>query len=204
MRKKKKFAFVTVSVFIFLLGMGYYTFTRGNPNLEKSVGDVVDEFNGVKVYFNGGVGNVVNRNTSADGYNLGLKYQCVEFVKRYFYERYQHKMPDSYGHAKSFYNTQLKSGAMNKSRGMYQFANGSKIKPKEDDLIVFDGTLINSYGHVAIISEVTDTDIEITQQNPGPFGKSRIRLPLINNSDDTWKIDQGDVLGFLRMPSNMQ
>lgn len=203
MKKRKSIAFFVAATLLFLFGIGYYTFTRGNPNLERNIGDVVDELNGVKVYYNGGVGNVVERNTSPDGYNIGLKYQCVEFVKRYFYERYQHKMPDAYGHAKSFYNNQLKTGSMNTSRGMYQFANGSTTKPMVDDLIVFDGTAWNQYGHVAIISDVSDQDIEITQQNPGPFGESRIRLPLVKKSADTWSIDREDTLGFLRMPENM-
>jgi hypothetical protein len=56
------------------------------------------------VYYNGGVANVVGRNVSVDGYNLGLKYQCVEFVKRYYYQHLGHKMPDTYGHAKDFFD----------------------------------------------------------------------------------------------------
>ncbi len=48
------------------------------------VGDKVDSLNGVYVYYNSNVGNVSGRNLASDGYNLGLKYQCVEFVKRYY------------------------------------------------------------------------------------------------------------------------
>ncbi len=52
-----------------------------NPSLE--IGQEIDQLNGVQVYYNGGVDTVTGRNTTPDGYNLGLKYQCVEFVKRY-------------------------------------------------------------------------------------------------------------------------
>ncbi len=75
-----------------------------NPNPSFSIGKTLDSFNNVAVYYNGSVENIVERNTTPDGYNLGLKYQCVEFVKRYYYEYYHHKMPDSYGNAIDFYD----------------------------------------------------------------------------------------------------
>ncbi len=73
-----------------------------NPNFE--IGQKVDSLNGVVVYYNGGVNHVADRNVTKDGYNLGLKYQCVEFVKRYYYEYFHHKMPDNYGNAKDFFD----------------------------------------------------------------------------------------------------
>lgn len=36
----------------------------------------------VAIYFNGGVNMSQGRNLTIDGYNLGIRYQCVEFVKR--------------------------------------------------------------------------------------------------------------------------
>ncbi len=51
----------------------------------NDIGSIIDEFNGVAVYYNHNVGNVSGRNLAPDGYNLGLKYQCVEFVKRYYF-----------------------------------------------------------------------------------------------------------------------
>ena len=131
------------------------------------VGDKVDSLNGVYVYYNNNVGNVDGRNMTADGYNLGLKYQCVEFVKRYYYEHFDHKMPDSYGHAKDFYQKGVADGTYIKTRNLVQHSNPSKTKPKVNDLVVYDATAFNKYGHVAIISKVTDSKIEIIQQNPG-------------------------------------
>lgn len=136
------------------------------------------------------------RNT-VDGYNLGLKYQCVEFVKRYYYKHLQHKMPDSYGHAKDFFDKTLRDGQKNKPRGLTQYTNPSQTKPKINDIIIFDGTVFNRYGHVAIISNVTDNEIEIIQQNPGQFGKSREQITLIG-INGKWKINNGRILGWLR------
>lgn len=87
-----------------------------NWNSKHEVGDIVDNFNGVNIYYNGGVSNSEGRNLSADGYNIGIKYQCVEFVKRYYYEYLNHKMPDAYGNAIDFYDKALKDGSINVKR----------------------------------------------------------------------------------------
>jgi hypothetical protein len=173
------------------------------PGLPKktqaNIGEVVDEFNGVKVFYNGSVDHVAGRNRAPDGYNLGLKYQCVEFVKRYYYERLGHKMPNSYGHAKDFFNGALKDGQRNADRGLIQFSNPSKSKPKAEDLLVFDGWMGNPFGHVCIISRVGEDELEIVQQNPGVWGSSRERYGL-SFEDGKWEIESGRILGWLRRP----
>jgi surface antigen len=169
-----------------------------NPNPQYEVGQALDSLNGVKVYYNGGVGHTGERNVSEDGYNIGLKYQCVEFVKRYYYEYYHHKMPDSYGNAKDFFDNSVKDGQISKKRDLIQFTNPSKSKPTIGDLVIFDGTAGNPYGHVAIISNTTSQTIEIIQQNPGPFASSRVILGLDSNSNG-FKIQETRLLGWLRM-----
>lgn len=163
------------------------------------VGDKVDEFNGVAVYYNGKVSHSSGRNTAPNGYNLGLKYQCVEFVKRYYFEVYHHEMPNSFGNAKDFFNSKYPDGTLNKERGLLQFANGSISKPKVGDLLVFDKTKWNRFGHVAIVSDVREDEIEIIQQNPGPFGRSRTSINLMQVAN-AWRLDHEKVLGWLRMP----
>ncbi|MEW6208463.1 MAG: CHAP domain-containing protein [Acidobacteriota bacterium] len=164
---------------------------------ESSAGRKVDELNGVAVYYNGSVDNVSGRNVTRDGYNLGLKYQCVEFVKRYYYEHLDHRMPDSYGHAKDFFDEAIGDGEWNSRRALFQFTNGSRSRPSPDDLIVFGPTAFNPYGHVAIISKVSDSDIEIVQQNPGPLASSRDRFS-IEQRDGRWFIRNSRALGWLR------
>jgi hypothetical protein len=119
-------------------------------------------YEGVRVYTNRGV--IENkRHLTKDGYNLGLKWQCVEFVKRFYYEYYNHKMPNSYGHAITFYNPNIKSGNLNKDRNLIQIKNNGINIPSVNDIIVMD--LNNYYGHVAIVSKVAEDYIEIVQQN---------------------------------------
>lgn len=170
------------------------------PTVEDAeVGKVLDQYKGVDIYYNGLVKNVSGRNTTSDGYNLGLKYQCVEFVKRFYYEVYNHKMPNSYGHAREFFNKSLSDGDFNKERAMFQFNNRSNEKPKVDDLLVFGAAPFNKYGHVAVVSKVASDHIEIAQQNPGKGNPSRSKYGL-NQSSGKWHVDNEYVSGWLRMP----
>ena len=65
--------------------------------------DSIDELEDVEIFYNGSIRHIENRNVTKDGYNLGLRWQCVEFVKRFYLKFFNHKMPDSYGHAKDFF-----------------------------------------------------------------------------------------------------
>jgi surface antigen len=106
-------------------------------------------------------------------------------------------MPDSYGHAKDFFDNTLKDGQISKKRDLTQYRNPSFKKPKVDDLLIFKGTKFNKYGHVAIVSRVTEKEIEIIQQNPGPRSKSRVTFQL-DKKDGKWQIRNKGILGWLR------
>lgn len=178
---------------------GYWCFVNINLNWNRSIGEVVDEYHGVKVYYNGGVNHVEERNVTDDGYNLGLKYQCVEFVKRFYFEYYDHRMPDAYGHAKTFFDTSLHDGELNSARNLLQYSNGSTTKPAEGDILVFDGYILNRFGHVAIVSKCGEDEIEMIQQNPGPFQSSREQYKL-KCDGKKFLIDHPRLLGWLHKP----
>ncbi|MDP4179158.1 MAG: ElyC/SanA/YdcF family protein, partial [Bacillota bacterium] len=92
------------------------------------VGTKVDSYKGVNVYNNGKDYSQNNgKNYSKDGYYYGYKWQCVEFIKRFYYEANGHKMPDVYGNAKDFFDTNIKQGGFNKNRGLYQYKNGDNV-----------------------------------------------------------------------------
>lgn len=191
-------------IIVLLFGLSYPIYRlakKVNPNTKFEVGQKLDSLNGVYVYYNGGIDNVEERNTSPDGYNIGLKYQCVEFVKRYYFEYYKHKMPDSYGNAKDFFSISVKDGELNKQRNLIQFTNPSSIKPEVGDLIIMDGHAGNPYGHVAIVSKAQGASLEIIQQNPGPFASSRVEYSL-DSTIGKWFIGNNRILGWLRMNTN--
>ncbi len=169
-----------------------------NNKYSIEIGTAVDSLNGIPVFFNGEIGHVQERNIAANGYNIGLKWQCVEFVKRYYFEHLNHAMPDAFGNAKDFYNKNLPDASYNEQRALVQYENPSLKKPQVDDIIVFDGHLGNRYGHIAIISVVSENKIEIIQQNPGPNDPSREELKL-EFENGRWHVLHKRCLGWMRI-----
>jgi len=167
-------------------------------DLEKStihyknhiIGEPIDELNKVKVYYNGD--NILQSQGkhNVDGYYCGKKWQCVEFIKRYYFLHLKHEMPNGYGHASSFFNNNLKDNSFNSARGLKQFKNPSSTKPKVDDIIVWGG----KYGHVAIVSKVANNKIEVIQQNVGLETRMEYLLEKINGK---YVLD-GGISGWLR------
>jgi hypothetical protein len=129
----------------------------------QRIGRGLDRHQGVLVYDNGLLFfQSHGKHFSPDGYYFGQKWQCVEFIKRYYFQAKGHRMPDVMGHAKSFFEEPLADGALNQRRGLVQFHNGSTDQPRPDDLMVFNDT---RYGHVVIVTEVASNSVEVIQQN---------------------------------------
>lgn len=180
---------LAVTLFLVLL----FKITRNT----EPIGTPIDSINGVKIYYNGSIKHVSGRSLGPNQYNFGLKYQCVEFVKRYYYEHLHHKMPDTYGHAKDFFIPNLADGAFNSQRALTQYRNPSQAQPQVNDLLVYAPTLFNPYGHVAIVAEVQPNAVEIVQQNPGRWGRSRQRYQL-SQENGQWLVHKKRILGWLR------
>ena len=196
---RKRPAWRKLLLALLLIAGAYWVATNCNINPFRTVGEVVDSLDGVDVHYNGGVNHTSGRNLGKDGYNIGLRYQCVEFVKRYYHERFDHEMPDAYGHARDFFERDLPDGARNERRALLQFVNGGSGKPEAGDIVVYAPWLLNRFGHVAIVSHADSHSVEIVQQNPGPFGKSRETYQL-TESEGKWRIDHRRILGWLRLP----
>jgi surface antigen len=195
----KKFILLSLTI-IGTAALVFFLYKKNERSSHKvyNIGDPLDSINHVVIYYNGGMNNVSERNTSPDGYNIGLKYQCVEFVKRYYYQYYKHKMPNAYGNAIDFFNKDLKDGELNVDRDLIQYSNPSKSKPQVGDLIIMDATWSNKYGHVVIVSKVTEDEVEIIQQNAGNPDHPRDVFDL-ESDDGLWEIDHSRILGWLRI-----
>ena len=159
------------------------------------IGEVIDSYNGINVYYNGDQNNVFGRNVTYDNYNLGLKYQCVEFVKRFYYIHYGHKMPYTYGHAKDLFNESLPDRKYNPQRGLYQFINGSVYRPLPGDILVFDANPTNPYGHAGIVTLSKDNRLEIIHQN---VGQATRELLFVTEIEDRFFVAAPDIKGWMR------
>lgn len=198
MNRKRRSWLIAAAGILLAVALGWHFSKDVNPNLAHKIGDPIDSLDGVVVYYNGMVAHCGERTIGSGGYNIGIRYQCVEFVKRYYYEHFNHKMPDAYGNAKDFFDRAIPDGALNAKRDLLQFTNPGKAKPQHGDLVIFDGHPGNSFGHVAIVSNVTASGVTIIQQNPGPFAPSRVTFPL-DSSGGKFHIGQDRLLGWLRM-----
>ena len=189
-----------ICVLLILMTITYLALTKMDLNLKYDVGDPIDSLDGVTVFYNGGIDNVTERNETKDGYNIGLSYQCVEFIKRYYLEHYKHKMPNSYGNAKNFFDKSLKDGQYNENRGLYQYTNGSMSLPQKGDILVYDSSLFNWYGHASIVSTVNKQamELEVIQQNAGPFSSPRNKFS-IDKKDNKIYIHNSHILGWLSL-----
>lgn len=139
-------------------------------------------YNGVRVYnFLESTGERVVQ----EDYNVGIKGQCVEFVKRYYYQIYNHKMPNTYGDAKDFYDPSVCDGCYNEDRGLVQ--HSSDYTPEKGDIVIFKPTEINPYGHIAIVGGVYKDIVLIYQQNSLSF------VSVVHKDSDS-------VMGWLSRP----
>lgn len=158
MSSKRKNKVLVLIIVILILSVGGFLLRD-----RSLIGKKIDSYKNVNVYYNGIIyTRAYGENYSNDGYFYGQKWQCVEFVKRFYFMAKNHRMPDVWGNAKDFFDDKLPQGELNNQRGLIQYKNGGNVKPAPDDLIVFTDT---KFGHVAIVTKVTSDNIEVIQQN---------------------------------------
>lgn len=199
MKQNKKILLICITCALLLIG--YFVFRavkKSNPNPDYTIGQVLDSLNGVYVYYNGTIENVEEENIAKDGYKIGLKYQSQEFVKRYYYEKYKHKMPNVAGNPEDFFDSKIADGELNPKRDLLQFTNPSFSLPSVGDILILKKNKDFAHGHIAIVSNVYDGALEVIQQNAGPFKSSRALFGY-GDFGNKYKIDNKDVLGWLRI-----
>lgn len=95
-------------------------------------------------------------NNSVGGVTTGLKWQCVEFVRRYYLQIFGIDLRSMHtGNANTWYNNAGKMKLAN-------YPNGSKSRPQVRDILVSSG---GPSGHVAIVKSVSDTQVCVVEQN---------------------------------------
>jgi len=186
--KRKLYGFL----FLTVLSIVGFSFALADDN---KIGEGIDNYKGVAIY-NNGSNFTANHGTnySSDGYYFGEKWQCVEFVKRFYYVVKGHSMPNVFGNAKDFFNEAIPQGGVNEDRGLIQYKNCGDVPPKVNDILVFtDGR----YGHVAIVTKVNKDLIEIVQQNC--FEKTRESLKLFLKMGSCIVGEKRKPAGWLRL-----
>jgi len=194
-------------IFLVLLGLavaagvgGLTLWESGNrgvvlPWRAPEVGEILDSHRDVPIYYNGKMAYQSHgSHSSADGYYYGKTWQCVEYVKRFYFDAKGHRMPNVWGNARDFFNPDVPHGELNADRNLLQFSNGGDSAPQVDDLVVFR---YGSYGHVAIVSGVGEDYVEMVQQNVGTT--ARDRWTLVRQGDNFQIGGSNPPAGWLRL-----
>ena len=136
-----------------------------------------------------------NKDTT-NNYDTGMTWQCVEYVDRYYWEVYGKQITEPACDAKYYFT---KAG----DKGLTPYSNKGSEPPQPGDILVSD---YGTYGHVAIVREVTENKVYVIHQN---F--------LENESDNNYAISYDknknyvspfnhdgrySVVGWLRLPGN--
>jgi len=95
-------------------------------------------------------------------YYYGQKWQCVEFVKRFYDQALNHRMPHVWGHARDYFDASLDSGKLNVKRDLLQIRNDGSAAPEVNDILVFSDS---RYGHLAIVTAIYTDAVQVIQQN---------------------------------------
>lgn len=120
-------------------------------------GTALGSYNNITNYSNGNGGYVSNEYNYVNGTNTGMKWQCVEFVNRYYLVYYNQNIRIAGQNAVDYYPN---AG----NRGLISYPNGGTTSPALGDLLCFSGGNPN-YGHVAIVREIGSNYLKVIQQN---------------------------------------
>jgi hypothetical protein len=180
-----------ISIF-FMCACSYQGGCSTDPS--PQCGDILETFNGVDVRYNDGFNSCESgRHLSPSGYSYGLKWQCVEFVRRYYEQALGHEMPQRWGNADGYFQTGLAHGGLNEDRNLVQYNNGEREKPQVGDLLVFPDWVVG-FGHVSIVAEVKNNQVTTVQQN---LSTARY-VHSLEEKNGRWTIGN-DCAGFLRI-----
>jgi surface antigen len=161
---------------------------------------------GVPGYYNGSTESETwGSHFSVDGYYYGEKWQCVEYVRRYYRDALKHDILKK-GNAETWFTSGLEDGATTfDSLIQYAYAgrgtrreddDGFSVQPKKGDILVLQ---TGTYGHVAIVSEASDTMVKIAQQNVHDDGFVS-EVAMKETATGKWRFSERQPMALLRKP----
>jgi YVTN family beta-propeller protein len=156
---------------------------------QSPCGTELGQYRSVPAYSNGQFQGSGNSCETSGSY--GLRYQCVEYVKRFYDVALGINTSGWRGNGVEYYDSASQ-------KGLERFDNGDSTPPAPDDIVVFSG---GTYGHVAIITSVTQHEVTIIEQNFSPTGRATLQLTNTNGNYSIAPRGHYRVLGWLRRPS---
>lgn len=112
-----------------------------------------------------------------NGIYTGIKYQCVELARRYYLIKYGLLFEEVRG-AKDIMNLQTIYHMENKRYVQWPTYMNTGL-PMVGSLLIWDASEQFSYGHVAIVTGITQKYVEVIEQN---YGTGRRQIPIENGN----------------------
>lgn len=152
-------------------------------------GDTIGVYCGVVAYSNGRTGYVGPHGV------YGYKYQCVEYVNRFYVEAFGHRNMVRTGNAKDYFRTASR-------RGLIAYANGGSVCPQVGDIICSNG---GTSGHIAIVRQISWGTVHVIQQNWYNDNRDNDIVLHLNRTRGHYTITDGfgagyPIQGWLRKP----
>jgi len=188
---------VILLVFILVIGYSYFHNTH-----HVKFGDICGIApGGIPAYSSVGLYNTSNLNQH-NGLYYGIKYQCVEFVRRWLIHVYGITI-DEVEMAYEIFDLPYAIKIQDKTRIPWNnIQNGLSPRPVPGSLLVWGkGGRFGETGHVAIVTEVSDKWIRIAEQNVDntkwPHGRNYARELSVDYDANTGNYFIHDELGII-------
>ena len=140
---------------------------------------------------------------------IGLKWQCVEFARRWLFLRKGcvfHQIVGAKDIWSEVYNVQRVVDK--KCFNFTKYPNGSPSPPRNETLLIYDGSSASGgYGHVAVIVDVLPNSIRIGEQNYDTnywTGNYSRELPLVIKDGLYYIEDRMPILGWMELNDHNQ
>ena len=176
-----------------LLGLALFLNFKEKP---LKFGSILGTVNNVIAYSS--YGKINNTNNYHNNIYTGLQWQCVEFVRRYI-QITKNITFKQVNNAYEIFDLNSFNSLSGNIIPIKKYRNNSIIPPIKGALLIWKKEL-NITGHVAIITKVTKSYIEIAEQNWNNFSwddnnYSR-RLP-VTYKDNIFSIKDNNILGWI-------
>ncbi|MBI5189737.1 MAG: SBBP repeat-containing protein [Nitrospirae bacterium] len=133
-------------------------------------------------------------NSEVGGVYMGFKWECVEYVRRFYYMNYGIDLASKHtGNAETFF-------AHASDMGLVAYGNGDGTPPEVGDIVCSNYTVGDAVGHVAIVKSVDANGIHVIEQNFNNDARDVDHFILFNGNNYTLEGFSGSysIIGWLR------
>jgi len=167
------------------------------------LGEEIDSFCSIPNYSNGNNGGTCCWGGLHGSSPYGYKWQCTEFAFRFICQHYDSILgcaasgkTQKYGNAWEWYDNIYNNPVL----GLLERYpnNATTSPPRPGDLLIFDRTTSNSYGHVAVVRDVAADYVAVIEQNVASTSRDGFHAHTLYETNGVYRVT--GALGWLRVP----